>query len=152
MCQSSSDVRHTAEKLEYNPETFKEPVRVMYRTFQTMTDNNMVSAMFMFWKYSTTNELGSPQVHWFIIKITRTKRFCTTNCNCTTESSRWGRRRLTSGKPTKDAAVTEHGYLRTRSECVLGMHWTKRFRIAAPHSLSHATIMNVALGKTHGAQ
>ncbi|XP_011669803.2 uncharacterized protein LOC105440902 [Strongylocentrotus purpuratus] len=138
-------------KLENNPETFKEPVNAMYHTFQKMTDNNMVSAMFMFGKYGTTNlaprrflgsSLGShgPNIGVQPTAIARRK------------AAMGGRRRLTSGRPTKDAAVAEHGYSRTRSERVLGVHQTKRSRVAAPHSLSHATSMNVALGKTHSAQ
>ena len=138
-------------KLQHDPETFKEPVNAMFRTFQQMTDSNIISAMFMFGKYGATNLaprkfIGAPlKSHGPSIGVQPT-------AVARRKAAMGGRRHLTSGRPTKRAAVAEHGYSRTRTERVLGVHATKRSRVAAPHSLSHATSMNVALGKTHSAQ
>ncbi|XP_072178625.1 uncharacterized protein [Diadema setosum] len=138
-------------KLQHDPETFKEPVNAMFRTFQKMTDSNIISAMFMFGKYGATNLaprkfIGAPlKSHGPSIGVQPT-------AVARRKAAMGGRRHRTSGRPSKRAAVAEHDYSRTRTERVLGVHATKRSRVAAPHSLSHATSVNMALGETQSAQ
>ena len=141
-------------KLQTNPEVFSSPVQAMLSGYKKLRGNNsLVSAMSMFGRYCGIN---------LAKRGTTTKRKAaglvptsgpSIGVQPTAIARRrvklGGRRRMTRGRPTKEAAIVEHGYARG-SQSQSGL--PKRVRVAAPHSLSHATTMCQSLGKTHSAK
>nr|XP_054755125.1 uncharacterized protein LOC129261103 [Lytechinus pictus] len=143
-------------RLQGNPEVFEGPVKKMLKSYSKLKGNNsLTSAMSMFGRYNGINFA---------------KRTCTSSKTKATDQSPLtsgpsigvqplsiarrkvklgGRRSLTRGRPTKQAATQEHGYAK-RSHSQSGI--PKRARVAAPHSLSHATTMCQSLGKTHSSK
>ena len=119
------------------------------------TDQNLASAMCMFGRYcginlarrklqkvkkasSLANRTAGPSIGVQPTAISRRKL------------KLGGRKRLGSGRPTKQSLVTEHGY--SKGSKSSGSRLPKKVRSAAPHSLGYAVTMSQSLGKTHSAK
>ena len=147
------DMKH---RLQTNPEVFDGPVKKMLISYRKLRGNNsLASAMSMFGRYSGVNlaKRGSCMT----LKGKATGVVSTSGPSIGVQPTSvarrvaklGGRRSLTRGRPTKQAATQEHGYARG-SQSQSGL--PKRARVAAPHSLSHATTMCQSLGKTHSTK
>lgn len=139
--------------LSEDPETFAEPFHAMLRSYKRLTTrSNLVSAVRMFGRYSGVN-LARRKVKQ---KSQATAILPTSGHSIRVQPLAiarrklkiGGRRRLTAGRPTKQAAVDEHSYARGSQSSQL----PRKRRAAAPHSLSHAVTMCQSLGKTHSAK
>lgn len=145
------------DRVRNNPETFAEPAKAMIRAYCKLgKDQNLSSALRMFGRYCginlarrkvkrkkqigsiLPNKMSGPSIGVQPTAIARRKL------------KLGGRKKIGSGRPTKQSSVKEHGYV--REDTSSGSRLPKRVRFAAPHSLSHAVMMSKSLGKTHSAK
>ena len=141
------------ETLRQDPETFAEPFKAMIRSYKRLkTKSNLVSAVRMFGRYSGVNlarRKVTPKTKGTgILQASGPSISVQPTAIARRRVKIGGRRRLTAGRPTKQAAVVEHGYARGSKSSQL----PRKRRAAAPHSLSHAVTMCQSLGKTHSAK
>lgn len=144
------------EKLSSNPELFHGPVKAMLTSYKKIrSDSSLVSALSMFGKYTGVNlarrkltgkkgsamPLPSRSTGSIGVQPTAVSR---------RKQKLGGRKRLSSGRPTKQARVVEHGYARGQEP--QGSTLPKRKRASAPHCLSRVVNVGQSLGKTHSAK
>ena len=148
--QMFEDIR---EKLSSDPGLFEAPVKAMVTSYKKIkSDGSLTAAMRMFGKYSGVNlarrKLGRKQAPSrgtgsIAVQPTAVSR---------RKLQLGGRRRLSSGRPTKEARVVEHGYAIARTQEPSGSRPPKRKRASAPHCLSRVVDMGQSLGKTHSSK
>lgn len=141
------------EKLKQDPATFAEPFKAMLQSHRRLkTDSSLTSAIRMYGRYSGVNlarRKVKPKVG--ILKTSGPSIGVQPTAIARRRVKIGGRRNLTSGRPTKQATVEEHGYAKggQSSQSSQSSQLPRKKRAAAPHNLNHAVTMCHSLGKTH---
>lgn len=134
------------DKLNSSPEEFGKAVTAFIGNYKKITtDSHLVSALHMFGKNVVTSKTKSRASFHSSSKI---------GVQPTAVSRRkmamGGKRRVSSGRPSKASFVAEHGY--GKRKATPSLQCMPKKRSVAPHSLTHCVAENVALGKTHAAK
>ena len=143
-------------KLSSNPEVFAAPVKAFLTSYKKLKgDSSLVSAMTMFGKYAGVSlarrNITGRKSSTMVFPSRSTGSIGVQPTAVSRRKLRLGgRKRLTSGRPTKEARVVEHGY--ARGQGLQGSTLPKVKRAAAPHCLSHVVDVGQSLGKTHSAK